>query len=59
MRWILILLLAAVCVWAYSNINLSAIGNKTDQTIRQETILKKYFKEDEANKHEFQKALDY
>lgn len=58
MKWIVILLIAAAGVWAYYNVDFANLGSNTNQTIREEKTLKKYFKSDEMNREQTQKILD-
>ena len=58
MKWIAILLIAAACAWAYFNVDFSNLGSNTNQTIREEKTMKKFFKSDEQNRQETQKVLE-
>jgi len=58
MKWIVILLLAAAGVWAYFNVDFSNLGAKSENTLRQEKTIKKFFDADKQNKDETQKVLE-
>lgn len=58
MKWIVILLLAAAGVWAYFNVDFSNLGAKSENTLRQEKTMKKFFNADQQNKEETQKVLE-
>lgn len=57
MKWIVILLIAAAGIWAYFNVDFANFKNQTNQTVRQEKTLKKFFSADEQNKKETQDVL--
>jgi len=57
MKWIVILLIAAAGIWAYYNVDFVNFKNQTNQTVRQEKTLKKFFNADEQNKKETQDVL--
>ena len=57
MKWIVILLIAAAGIWAYFNVDIANFKNQTNQTVRQEKTLKKFFSADEQNKKETQDVL--
>lgn len=58
MKWIVILLLIAGCYWAYNNVDFANLANKADTSVRNEKNLKNFFKADEMNKQDTQKALE-
>ena len=58
MKWIVILLIAAAGVWAYFNVDFTNLGSNTNQTIREEKTMKKFFKSDDANRQETKKVLE-
>ena len=58
MKWIVLLLIAAAGFWAYYNVDFSNLGAQTNQTLRQEKTMKKFFSADEQNKQETQKVLE-
>ncbi len=58
MKWIVILLLVAAGVWAYLNVDFSNLGSQTNDTIKQEKTLKKFFNADEQNKQQTKEVLD-
>ena len=59
MKWIIILLIGAIGIWAYFNVNIDTTNakNTTTNTIKQEKTLKKFFGADEQNKQETQKVI--
>ncbi|MCR5261764.1 MAG: hypothetical protein K6C94_08000 [Candidatus Gastranaerophilales bacterium] len=58
MKWIIILLVAAIGCWAYFNVDFSNLNSQADQNLRQEKTLKKFFSADEQNKKETQDVLN-
>ena len=58
MKWIVILLIAGACVWAYFNVDFSNFKSDTQNTLRQEKTMKKFFNADEQNKQETQRVLE-
>lgn len=57
MKWIVILLIAGACAWAYFNVDFSNFKGNTENTFKQEKTLKKFFNADEQNKLETQKVI--
>ena len=59
MKWIVILLIGAVGVWAYFNLNLDFTSAKDNakEIVKQEKTMKKFFGADEQNKKETQEVL--
>jgi len=58
MKWIVILLIGAAAFWAYQNVDFSNLGSDTENTIKQEKTLKKFFNADEQNKNETRKVIE-
>jgi len=58
MKWIVILLIAAAAFWAYQNVDFSQLGSNTENTIKQEKTLKKFFDADNQNKEETRKVIE-
>lgn len=58
MKWIILLLLVAAGVWAYLNVDFSNLGAQSENTLRQEKTLKKFFDADKQNKDETQEVID-
>lgn len=58
MKWIIILLLVAAGWWAYNNVDFANLGSNTENTIRNEKTIKKFFDADKMNKEETQKVLE-
>ena len=58
MKWIIILLIAAAAVWAYQNVDFSNLGSNTENTIKQEKTLKKFFDADNQNKDETKRVIE-
>ena len=60
MKWIVIILIGAIGVWAYFNMNVDTTNakNNTTKTIKQEKTLKKFFNADEQNKQETKEVLE-
>lgn len=58
MKWIILLLVIAAGVWAYFNVDFAQLGTQTENTLRQEKTMKKFFSADEQNKDETQKVIE-
>lgn len=58
MKWIILLLLVAAGVWAYLNVDFSNLGTQSENTLRQEKTLKKFFDADKQNKDETQEVIN-
>ncbi len=58
MKWIILLLLVAAGVWAYLNVDFSNLGAQSENTLRQEKTLKKFFDADKQNKDETQEVIN-
>ena len=58
MKWIVILLIGAIGAWVYFNVDFSNFKSDSENTIKQEKTLKKFFNADEQNKQETQKVLE-
>lgn len=58
MKWIILLLLIAAGWWAYNNVDFANLGSNTENTIRNEKTIKKFFDADNMNKEETQKVLE-
>ncbi len=58
MKWIILLLLVAAGWWAYNNVDFANLGSNTENTIRNEKTIKKFFDADRMNKEETQKVLE-
>lgn len=58
MRWIIVLLIVAAGIWVYYNVDFSNFKSDSENTIRQEKTLKKFFSADEQNKEETRKVLE-
>lgn len=58
MKWIVILLIGAIGAWIYFNSDFSNVGQNTQNTLKQEKTMKKFFGADEQNKQETQKVLE-
>jgi len=58
MKWIILLLIAAAGVWAYLNVDFAQLGANTENTLRQEKTMKKFFDADQQNKDELNKTLE-
>ena len=58
MKWIILLLLVAAGVWAYLNVDFSNLGAQSENTLRQEKTLKKFFDADKQNKYETQEVIN-
>lgn len=57
MKWIIILLLIAAGVWVFFNVDFSNLGAQTENTLRQEKTMKKFFDADQQNKDETQQTI--
>lgn len=58
MKWIIILLVIAAGVWAYNNVDFAQLGSQTENSLRQEKTMKKFFNADEQNKEETRKVIE-
>ena len=57
MKWIILLLLIAAGVWTYLNVDFSQVGEKAEETVKQEKTIKVFFDADQQNKDETQKTI--
>lgn len=58
MKWIVILLVIAAGVWAYNNVDFTQLGSQTENSLRQEKTMKKFFNADQQNKDETKKVIE-
>lgn len=58
MKWIILLLIVAAGVWVYFNVDFAQLGAQTNETIRQEKTLKKFFDADKQNKDETRQTIE-
>lgn len=58
MKWIVILLVSAVAVWVYFNVDLTTFKEDTTTTIKKEKTLKKFFDADQQNKEETRRVIE-
>lgn len=57
MKWIIALLVIAAGVWVFFNVDFSNLGSQTENTLRQEKTMKKFFDADKMNKDETQQTI--
>ena len=61
MKWIVILLLIAIGVWAYFNVDFNGVKNNAQENtmnaIKNEKTIKKFFDADQQNKKETQDTI--
>ena len=67
MKWIIILLLIAATAWVYFNVDFNKVyfnvdfnkvGDETENVVKQEKTLKKFFDADNQNKQETQQTIN-
>lgn len=62
MKWIIVLLLIAACVWAYFNIDFTGAKNNAQEStmnaIKNEKTINKFFEADKQNKQETQDTIN-
>ena len=57
MKWIIILLIAGVGVWAYLNADFTNFKTNAENTCKQEKTLKIFFDADKQNKDETRQTI--
>ncbi len=57
MKWIIILLIAGVGVWAYLNADFTNFKTNAENTFKQEKTLKIFFDADKQNKDETRQTI--
>lgn len=56
-KWIVILLLVVGGIWIYFNVDFSQLGTNTENAIRNEKTIKKFFEADRQNKEETRQTI--
>ncbi len=57
LKWIILILLIAGGAWIYFNVDFNKVEDNTQNTLRQEKTMKKFFDADQQNKQETQQTI--
>lgn len=58
LKWIILLILIVGGIWVYFNVDFAQLGNDTENAIRNEKTIKKFFEADKQNKEETQQTIN-